>query len=118
VPFFFFVEAEIFMHNAASTNTQIFLLLLYTNTTDPWKRYLPIKLDPMHLPEEVPKVAWANFGEVLVEGTLLPSLRQIPPLLPKNLNINHKINGSDIFRSITADNQLPLKCLLPGILLT
>jgi len=55
---FIFVEAEIFMQNAASTNTQIFLLLLYTNTTDRWKMYLPILLDPMHLPEEVPKVAW------------------------------------------------------------
>ncbi len=52
-----------------------------------------------------------------MEGTLLPSLQQLPPLLPKNLNVNRKINGSDIFRSITADNQLPLKCLLPGMLL-
>jgi len=49
------------MHNAASTNTQIFLLLLYTNTTDRWKRYLPIQLDPIHLPEEVPKVAWGQL---------------------------------------------------------
>jgi hypothetical protein len=30
-------------------------------------------------------VARGNFGEVLVEGNLLPSLLQIPPLLPKNL---------------------------------
>jgi hypothetical protein len=91
------------------------LLFLYTNTTDHWKRYLPIQLDPKHLAQEFPKVAWGNFGEVLVEGTLLPSLQQLPPLLPKNLKVNRKINGSDIFRSLTADNQLPLKCLLPGI---
>jgi hypothetical protein len=84
------------MHNAASTNTQIFLLLLYTNTTDRWKRYLPIQLDPIHLPEEVPKVAWGQ----LWRG---PGGRHL---------------ASDIFRSIMVDNQLPLKCLLPGILLT
>jgi hypothetical protein len=60
------------------------LLILYTNTTEHWKRYLPILLDPMHLPEEFPKVGWGNFGEVL-EANLLPSLLQIPPLLPKNL---------------------------------
>jgi hypothetical protein len=66
----------------------------------------------MHLADEFPKVARADFWEVLVEGNLLPSRVQIPPLVPKNLKVNRKINGSDIFRSITADNQLPFKCLL------
>jgi len=50
----FFVEAEIFMHNVASTNPKNMLLILYTNTTDQWKRYLPILLDPMHLADEFP----------------------------------------------------------------
>jgi hypothetical protein len=77
--------------------------------------YLPIQLDPIHLPEEFPKVPWGTFGEVLVEGPLLPSLLQIPPLLPKTLKVHPSINSSDIFRSIMADNQLPLKCLLPWI---
>jgi hypothetical protein len=48
---------------------------------------VPILLDLRHLPDEFPKVAWDNFGEVL-EGNLLPSLLQIPPLLPKNLKVN------------------------------
>jgi hypothetical protein len=42
----------------------------------------------MHLADEFPKVAWGDFGEVLVEGNLLPALLQIPPLLPKNLKVN------------------------------
>jgi hypothetical protein len=67
------------MLNAASTKHSNILLLLYTNTTDRWKRYLPILLDPMHF-LEVPKVASDNFGEVLAEDTLLPSLRQIPKI--------------------------------------
>jgi hypothetical protein len=37
------------------------LLLLYRNTTDRWKRYLPILLDPMHFLEEFPKVAWGQL---------------------------------------------------------
>jgi hypothetical protein len=32
-------------------------------------------LDLMHFPEEFPKVAWGNFGEIL-KGNLLPSLLQ------------------------------------------
>ncbi len=44
------------------------------------------KVHPYYL-TSFPKVVWDNFGEVL-EGNLLPSLLQIPPLLPKNLKVN------------------------------
>jgi hypothetical protein len=83
----FFVEAEI-LCIMWPQQTLKYLLILYTNTTDQWKRYLPILLDPMHLADEFPKVAWGDFGEVLVEGNLLPALLQIPPLLRKNLKVN------------------------------
>jgi hypothetical protein len=46
---------------------------------------VPMLVDLRHLLEEFRKVAMGPLWGVLVEGNLLPSLLQIPPLLPKNL---------------------------------
>jgi len=67
---------------------------------------------------------WAFAGGVSKSGTGQlwggPGGRQLAAFPPANTSSpaqKPKIDGSDIFRSIMAGNQLPFKCLLPGILL-
>jgi hypothetical protein len=115
----FFLLRQKFLCIMRPQQTHKYFCYFFTQTQQTaGKGTYPYSLTQYICPRRFQKWHGANFGEVLVEGTLLPSLWQIPPLLPKNLNFNCKINGSDIFRSIMVDNQLPLKCLLPGILLT
>jgi hypothetical protein len=74
---------------------------------------VPMLVDLRHLLEEFRKVAmgplWGGPGG--------RQLAAFPPANTSSPAQKPKIDGSDIFRSITAGNQLPFQCLLPGILL-
>ncbi len=111
----FFVEAEIFMHKAASCIHQ-------KNSVDSLHRYKRLgqwKRCPCWLTSGI---CWRSFkkwpwGWLLWGGPGGRQLAAFPPANTSSPAQKPKIDGSDIFRSITAANQLPFQCLLPGILL-
>jgi hypothetical protein len=74
---------------------------------------VPMLVDLRHLLEEFREVAMG----LLWGGPGGRQLAAFPPANTSSPAQKPKIDGSDIFRSITAGNQLPFQCLLPGILL-